>query len=90
MIFALYTVIYENKCRSVTHEKMESRGESELQQLVSSDADGENDDSIVQDDSTITEDKIASPIRSNKVVRYNKAKKIYHNNFYKFVDIIIW
>ncbi|KAK9712387.1 Coiled-coil domain-containing protein 28 [Popillia japonica] len=47
---------------------MESRGESELQQLVSSDADGENDDSIVQDDSTITEDKIASPIRSNKVI----------------------
>lgn len=47
--------------------KMESRGESELQQLVSSDVDGENDDSIVQDDNTITEDKVASPIRSNKV-----------------------
>lgn len=46
---------------------METRGESsELQQLVSSDGDGENDDSIVQD-VTITEGKVLSPIRSTKV-----------------------
>lgn len=49
---------------------MESRGdrESELQQLVSSD--GDNEDSIVQDDTdnTVTEIKVISPVRSNKVV----------------------
>ncbi|XP_030757513.1 coiled-coil domain-containing protein 28A isoform X2 [Sitophilus oryzae] len=46
---------------------MESRGEtSELQQLVSSDA--ENDDSTIQDEPTDhTESKIISPIRSSKV-----------------------
>lgn len=44
---------------------MESQGESsELQQLVSSDA--ENDDSIIQDD-TIVEGKVLSPVRSTKV-----------------------
>ncbi|KAJ8920830.1 hypothetical protein NQ315_015622 [Exocentrus adspersus] len=42
---------------------MESRETSELQQLVSSDA--ENEDSIVQDD---VEGKIATPIKSNKVI----------------------
>lgn len=42
---------------------MESRETSELQQLVSSDA--ENEDSIVQDD---VEGKVASPIKSGKVV----------------------
>lgn len=42
---------------------MESRETSELQQLVSSDA--ENEDSIVQDDG---EGKVASPIKSGKVV----------------------
>lgn len=42
---------------------MESRETSELQQLVSSDA--ENEDSIVQDD---VEGKVASPIKNNKVV----------------------
>lgn len=47
---------------------METRGEtSELQQLVSSDA--ENDDSTIQEDPTdTTESKIMSPIRSAKVV----------------------
>ncbi|XP_066140995.1 uncharacterized protein [Euwallacea fornicatus] len=46
---------------------MESRGEiSELQQLVSSDA--ENDDSTIQEDPTdTTESKVMSPIRSAKV-----------------------
>lgn len=48
---------------------MESRGESsELQQLVSSDADGENEDSILHDDSRIPEDKVVSPVRSTKVL----------------------
>lgn len=42
---------------------MESRETSELQQLVSSDA--ENDDSIVQDD---TEGKVVSPVKSSRVV----------------------
>ncbi|KAJ8946671.1 hypothetical protein NQ318_019985 [Aromia moschata] len=42
---------------------MESRETSELQQLVSSDA--ENEDSIVQDD---VEGKIASPLKNNKVI----------------------
>ncbi|CAG9862966.1 unnamed protein product [Phyllotreta striolata] len=42
---------------------MESRETSELQQLVSSDA--ENEDSIIQDEA---EGKITSPIKSNKVV----------------------
>ncbi|XP_017780532.1 PREDICTED: coiled-coil domain-containing protein 28A isoform X2 [Nicrophorus vespilloides] len=49
---------------------MESRGESELQQLVSSDGDCDNEDSIVQDDitdTTMTEIKVISPVRSNKV-----------------------
>jgi len=47
---------------------MESVGETcELQQLVPSDADGENDDSIAQDDYNIGESKVVSPIRSNKV-----------------------
>lgn len=46
---------------------MESKGESsELQQLVSSDADGENDDSTLQDD-TRNIDEIVSPVRSTKV-----------------------
>lgn len=46
---------------------MESRGEaSELQQLVSSDADGENDDSTIQDDSNANEGKTVSPGRSNR------------------------
>lgn len=45
---------------------MESRSEiSELQQLVCSDA--ENDDSTIQDDTTVNESKIASPLRSSKV-----------------------
>lgn len=48
---------------------MEPKGESsELQQLVSSD--GDNDDSIIQDDNTdntLTEIKVISPIRSNKI-----------------------
>lgn len=48
---------------------MESRETSELQQLVSSDA--ENDDSIVQDD---TEGKIVSPVKSSRVV--HKKKRI--------------
>ncbi|XP_022913569.1 uncharacterized protein [Onthophagus taurus] len=43
---------------------MESRGESETQQLVLSDVDGENDDSLAQDD-TVPESKIISPVRSN-------------------------
>lgn len=47
---------------------MESRSEaSELQQLVSSDADGENDDSTIQDDSNVNEGKTISPERSNRV-----------------------
>lgn len=41
---------------------MESRETSELQQLVSSDA--ENDDSIVQDD---PEGKVVSPVKSRVV-----------------------
>ncbi|XP_045471497.1 coiled-coil domain-containing protein 28A isoform X1 [Harmonia axyridis] len=46
---------------------MESRGEtSELQQLVSSDVDGEYDDSITQDEGLI-ESKVVSPVRSNKI-----------------------
>ncbi|KAK9869660.1 hypothetical protein WA026_003408 [Henosepilachna vigintioctopunctata] len=46
---------------------MESRGEtSELQQLVSSDADGEYDDSITQDEG-LNESKVVSPVRSNKI-----------------------
>ncbi|CAG9768521.1 unnamed protein product [Ceutorhynchus assimilis] len=45
---------------------MESRGEtSELQQLVTSDA--ENDDSTIQEDNTESQSKVMSPIRSNKV-----------------------
>lgn len=44
---------------------MESRGEtSELQQLVSSDA--ENDDSTIQEDTT--ESKVVSPVRGDKIV----------------------
>lgn len=44
---------------------MDTKGEtSELQQLVSSDA--ENEDSIVQDDNP-SEEKLVSPVRSNKV-----------------------
>lgn len=44
---------------------METRGEaSELQQLVSSDA--ENDDSTVHDENT-NEEKTMSPVRSNRV-----------------------
>lgn len=47
---------------------MESRSEiSELQQLVSSDADGENDDSTIQEDSNV---KTVSPERSNRVRVY--------------------
>ena len=46
---------------------MESRGESELQQLVSSDADGENEDSTAQDDATVIGDKAASSGNINKV-----------------------
>jgi hypothetical protein len=47
---------------------MESRIEtSELQQLVGSDVDGENDDSTAQDDN-INEIKVVSPVRSNKVL----------------------
>ncbi|CAH1102810.1 unnamed protein product [Psylliodes chrysocephalus] len=42
---------------------MEPRETSELQQLVSSDA--ENDDSIIQDE---TEGKIVSPVKSSKVI----------------------
>nr|CAH7747307.1 unnamed protein product [Callosobruchus chinensis] len=42
---------------------MEPRETSELQQLVSSDA--ENEDSIVQDDSEV---KVISPIKSSKVI----------------------
>lgn len=42
---------------------MESKETSELQQLVSSDA--ENDDSIVQDD---TEGKVISPVKSSRLV----------------------
>lgn len=46
---------------------MESVGETcELQQLVPSDLDGENDDSLLQDDYTVNEDKVVSP-RSTKV-----------------------
>ncbi|CAH1369110.1 uncharacterized protein [Tenebrio molitor] len=46
---------------------MESRIEtSELQQLVGSDVDGENDDSTAQDDN-INEIKVVSPVRSNKM-----------------------
>ncbi|XP_044750869.1 coiled-coil domain-containing protein 28A isoform X1 [Coccinella septempunctata] len=46
---------------------MESRGEtSELQQLVSSDVDGEYDDSITQDEG-LSESKVVSPVRSNKI-----------------------
>ncbi|RZC34368.1 coiled-coil domain-containing protein 28A [Asbolus verrucosus] len=46
---------------------MESRIEtSELQQLVGSDVDGENDDSTAQDDN-INEVKVISPVRSNKM-----------------------
>ncbi|KAL3283638.1 hypothetical protein HHI36_006777 [Cryptolaemus montrouzieri] len=46
---------------------MESRGEtSELQQLVSSDADGEYDDSIIQEEGLV-ESKVVSPVRSNKI-----------------------
>ncbi|XP_019869941.1 uncharacterized protein LOC109598472 isoform X2 [Aethina tumida] len=44
---------------------MDTKGEtSELQQLVSSDA--ENEDSIVQDDNP-SEEKLVSPVRSNKI-----------------------
>ncbi|XP_044268593.1 coiled-coil domain-containing protein 28A isoform X2 [Tribolium madens] len=46
---------------------MESRIEtSELQQLVGSDVDGENDDSTAHDE-TITEVKVISPVRSTKM-----------------------
>lgn len=49
---------------------MESRIEtSELQQLVGSDVDGENDDSTAQEDN-INEVKVLSPVRSNKVRIY--------------------
>lgn len=49
---------------------MESRGEtSELQQLVSSDIDGEYDDSITQDECP-SESKVVSPVRSNKVLHF--------------------
>lgn len=64
---------------------MESRGEaSELQQLVSSDVDGENDDSTIQDD-TITENegKTMSPVRSNRVgvraKRIHRQVRVYFN-----------
>lgn len=53
--------------------RMESRGESELQQLVSSDP--ENDDSIVQED-TIPEEKVISPVRSSKAVNILKMFRI--------------
>lgn len=56
---------------------MESRGEaSELQQLVSSDADGENDDSTIQDDSNVNEGKTVSPVRSNRVGVCNKKYRL--------------
>lgn len=55
---------------------MESRETSELQQLVSSDA--ENEDSILQDE---TEVKVISPIKSNKVVILkNKIIQFYSTN----------
>mgnify|MGYP005986136553 CR=1 FL=1 len=50
---------------------MESRIEtSELQQLVGSDVDGENDDSTAQDEN-INEVKVISPVRSHKVIFKN-------------------
>lgn len=77
---------------------MEPRETSELQQLVSSDA--ENDDSIIQDE---TEGKIVSPVKSSKVVihKYNTKKKFLRlrvfNSHYPFLliigkilDIILW
>lgn len=50
---------------------MESRGESELQQLVSSDGDCENDDSTAQDDHRAPEGKVTTPGRSNRVCYVN-------------------
>lgn len=58
---------------------MESRGEaSELQQLVSSDADGEND-STIQDESNVNENegKPVSPVRSNRVGVRNAKNSMY-------------
>ncbi|XP_018325778.1 coiled-coil domain-containing protein 28A isoform X2 [Agrilus planipennis] len=47
---------------------MESRGETcELQQLVPSDVDGENEDSLAQDDYTLNGEKTVSPLRSMKI-----------------------
>ncbi|XP_065163668.1 coiled-coil domain-containing protein 28A isoform X2 [Atheta coriaria] len=69
---------------------MESRGdrESELQQLVSSD--GDNEDSIVQDDTdnTVTEIKVISPVRSNKIsssgnTSHSSASKQHRNHLNK-------
>jgi len=64
---------------------MESRGNSELQQLVSSD--GDNEDSILQDDitdTTGTEVKVISPVRSNKIsssgnTSHSSIKGFKHN-----------
>lgn len=45
---------------------MENRGEaSELQQLVSSDVDGDNDDSTLNEEA-MNEAKTTSPLRGNK------------------------
>lgn len=68
---------------------MESRGEaSELQQLVSSDADGEND-STIQDESNVneTEGKTVSPVRSNRVGVCNASNKMHvgiHTSFFRY------
>lgn len=44
---------------------MESKDEtSELQQLVPNDGDGDNDDSTVQGETNVAEEKTMSPIRS--------------------------
>ncbi|XP_044268595.1 uncharacterized protein LOC123013833 isoform X3 [Tribolium madens] len=52
---------------------MESRIEtSELQQLVGSDVDGENDDSTAHDE-TITEVKVISPVRSTKYLQMSSS-----------------
>lgn len=58
---------------------MESRDEAcELQQLVSSDVEGDGDD-IAQDSYTVSRDeKIVSPVRSNKVTIFaNKKHKCF-------------
>lgn len=72
---------------------MESRDEAcELQQLVSSDVEGDGDD-IAQDSYTVSRDeKIVSPVRSNKVTIFaNKNISALSQSFNEYsIDFFEW